>query len=81
MDYAKYTQANLHKVKVPVLIAHSKKDDFIVPENANLINTHIGSTDKALLWLTDSDHVITEGPERGMLFETIQAFIQAHRHL
>lgn len=78
MEYLDITYDNLPRVQAPALIVHSKKDDFVKPENPRIIAEHIGSTDKELLWLEQSDHVITEGPERQMLFDYIQAFIKAH---
>jgi len=76
-DYVRHTHANLPNIHAPILIAHSRLDTFILPENANFINAEIGSTHKELLWLEKSDHIITEGPERQMLFERIQVFITA----
>lgn len=80
MEYVRYTHTNLPNLKTPILIAHSKKDDFIGPENANVIKARVGSTDKDLIWLEESDHVITEGPERHLLFNRIQKFIIDHKN-
>ncbi len=77
MDYVQVTHALLPSIKTPILIAHSRRDDFIVPENANILHNRIGSASKELLWLDKSDHILTEGPERELLFDKIQAFILA----
>lgn len=77
-DYMHFTYDNLPRVKTPALVVHSKKDDFVKPENSAIVAERLGSTDKEVLWLERSDHVVTEGPERQMLFDYIQAFVKAH---
>lgn len=76
--YLEATREALPHVAAPALLVHSKNDADIKPENLKLIYDRIGSTDKEMLWLEKSGHVVTEGPERQILFDYIGAFIKSH---
>jgi len=66
----------LPRITAPLFVAHSG-DDLTVPlENGPYIAAHTQSTRVETLWLTHSGHVITEGPERHELFESLHQFIQ-----
>ena len=77
-DYLRVTRAALPRVAAPALVVHSRGDDFITAPHAEYLFPRLGSPDKEMLWLETSGHVVTEGPERGKLFDYIQAFIKAH---
>lgn len=66
------------QIQVPVLLAHSRGDDGVPPENMPYIYEHLGTPDKEMFWLEHSRHVITEEAERDQLFAKIIAFIGAH---
>lgn len=68
----------LPHITAPALLAHSRADNLIPPENLPYIYEHLGSADKELLWLERSGHVLTEEAERHQLFDRIHAFIRAH---
>ena len=72
------TAALFPRVTVPVLLAHSRSDTGVPPENMLYIHEHLGSADKEMFWLERSSHVITEEAERGQLFARINAFVRAH---
>jgi carboxylesterase len=69
-------RAALPAVKVPVLLAHSRQDTGVAPENMERIYASLGSADKQMLWVEDSGHVITREPERQRVFEAAHQFIQ-----
>ncbi len=69
-------RAALPKITLPVLLMHSHNDQYVNPENAQNIYHHLGSTDKTLLWLDQSGHVITREPEREIVFKAASDFIQ-----
>jgi carboxylesterase len=74
----KTMQKSLPNVKIPALLIHSKKDDFVIPENMDLISSKIGTPASALkkIWLENSGHVVTRDLEKDFVFESIADFIQ-----
>jgi carboxylesterase len=66
----------LPKVNVPVLLMHSKDDTYVSPENMPNIYQRLGTSDKEMLWLTGSGHVVTRDAARGQVFEAAAAFIR-----
>jgi carboxylesterase len=68
-------RAGLPKIEVPVLLVHSKVDSGVAPENMTRIYSDLGSTDKQMLWLENSGHVITREPEREQVFQAAFDFI------
>ncbi len=66
----------LPKIKVPVLLVHSRQDGGVPPDNMTTIYEHLGSKDKEMLWLDNSGHVVTREPERMRIFQAAQDFIE-----
>lgn len=67
----------LPQVRVPVLLAHSRNDGSVAPENLERIAAQLGSAQKTVLWVDDSGHVITREPERARVFTAVADFIAA----
>jgi carboxylesterase len=68
----------LPQVTAPALLAHARGDTGgggFDPESMPKIYEHLGSTDKEMLWLENSGHVITREPEQRLLFSTISVFV------
>jgi carboxylesterase len=70
-------RAALPKVKVPVLLMHSKDERYISPKNmediyASLINT----SDKTKLYITGSGHNLPRDASREQVFKSALEFIQ-----
>ncbi len=65
----------LPAVTAPVLLVHSRLDGGVPPNNMQLIYDHLGTSDKQMLWVNNSGHVITREPDRQQVFEAAQAFI------
>ena len=68
--------AALPKVHVPVLLIHSRDDDYVVKDSMTQIYEHLGSSDKQMLWVEGGGHIITEEPTRGRVFEAAAGFIE-----
>jgi carboxylesterase len=66
----------LPQVTVPVLLAHSHQDKGVLPENMQRIFDNLGTSDKHMLWVENSGHVIIREPERQLVFKAAQTFIQ-----
>jgi carboxylesterase len=71
-------RAALPKVKAPVLLMHSRQDRGVLPINAEQIFNRLPGADKSIVWVENSGHVITREPERQLVFESAEAFIQSH---
>lgn len=70
------TRGNLSKLRVPLLIIQSKRDQTVQPHNAEeLYRLTTSASKKFLHWLETSDHVITTGPEREEVYRLALAFI------
>ena len=67
----------LPRVVNPLLIVHSWLDRNIRPESAQLVYDRVGSTDKELLMLNNSGHVLTVDSEWEQVAERTYEFIQA----
>ena len=69
-------RAMLPAVKVPVLSMHSQQDHFIPAEDMSRIQARLGSADKQMFSVLDSNHIISCDAERGQVFEQAEAFVQ-----
>ncbi len=70
-------RAALPKIRVPVLLIHSKDDTYVPPENLERIYAElINASDKTKLYLTGSGHVVTRDAARHQAFEAAYQFIR-----
>ena len=75
-DLLEVMRQGLHQIQAPVLLVHSRLDAGVPPENMLRIYEHLGSTDKSMLWLEQSGHVVTRDLERVRVFEAALAFVR-----
>ncbi len=69
--------AALPQVRVPVLLVHSRDDDYILPENLERIYAGLVNTpDKSRLYVSGSGHVVTRDAARRQVFEAAAGFIR-----
>ena len=68
-------RASLPLVKVPVLLIHSRNDDYVFRGSMEHIHAALGSTDKHMLWVEGAGHVITEEPTKEAVFKAAFDFI------
>lgn len=61
-------------LKMPALIIQSWMDRTANPKSGQYIYEHLGSANKKLIWLQESGHVITRGPERELVFQAVEEF-------
>jgi carboxylesterase len=67
----------LPQLHVPVLLIHSRDDDYVLPGNMEQIFTDLVNTsDKTKLYITGSGHVITRDAARQQVFQYVLDFIQ-----
>ncbi|MFA6281573.1 MAG: alpha/beta fold hydrolase [Candidatus Omnitrophota bacterium] len=63
-QFSKIVKKEMPHIKTPILIMHAKEDDMTSIKNARYCLGHIGSSDKSLIVLEDSYHMITIDKER-----------------
>ena len=68
--------AALLKVSVPVLLIHSRDDDYVIKDSMQQIYNLLGTSDKQMLWVEGGGHVITEEPTREAVFKAAADFVQ-----
>lgn len=68
-------RGELPSIRVPALIAQGRKDSMVPPGNADLIYQWLGSTQKDLLYLDRSDHVVTMDFDKEVLFKRVSKFL------
>jgi carboxylesterase len=68
----------LPQVRCPILIMHGRQDHTVPAASSQVIYDSVGSTDKELVWLERSYHVITLDYERDQVFERTFEFIRKH---
>ena len=67
----------LSQVRVPVLLIHSRNDDYVLPENMDRIYAGlVHAPDKARLYITGSGHVVTRDAAREEVFQAVYDFIR-----
>lgn len=70
-------RAALPDVHAPVLLMHSKDDQYVLPENIELIYADlVHASDKTKLYLTGSGHVLPRDAARQQVFRSALEFIQ-----
>ena len=66
----------LHTIYAPLLIVQGRKDHTVEPRSAQYIYDMVASTEKTLLWLEKSGHLVTIDIEREQVFRKISKFLQ-----
>jgi carboxylesterase len=75
MQLINIVKSDLHKIEKPILIMQSYGDGTVHPSSANFIYKRIGSTDKSIIFLHNSGHIITCDCEKDQVFEEVHSFI------
>ncbi len=69
-------RASLSKVTCPVLLIHSSDDHYVVEGSMDAVYSSLGTQDKQKIWIEGSGHVITEEPQREVVFKAAADFIE-----
>lgn len=75
MQLINMVKLDLHKIEKPILIMQSYGDGTVHPSSANFIYKRVASTDKSIIFLHNSGHVITCDCEKEQVFEEVHNFI------
>jgi carboxylesterase len=77
MQLIQRVKPRLPSLKNPILIIQSRPDTVVDPAGAAYLYRNIGSADKTLCWLEDSNHIITLDRERLQVYETVGEFLKS----
>lgn len=77
LRFTKSVRESLGDVTCPILVLHSHSDHTAHPSNAEFIHSRVASTDKQLVWLDRSYHVLTLDYDKQEVFERTYEFIKA----
>ena len=73
----KIFRRTLKDIKMPVLIIHSKSDQTVSYRQSSVIVREISAADVQHITLDKSGHVVTEGPEKDIVYLEALKFIQS----
>lgn len=68
-------RAGLARIRAPVLLMHSAEDDFVPPDNMQLIAGQITGGNVETVLVSRSNHIITCDASRQLVFERVAEFI------
>lgn len=74
-----FTKKELAKIKLPVLIIHSKDDAITHPLSSRFIYERIGSAKKELLYLNDLNHNPLSSKRKNLIFGKIEEFVDSFK--
>jgi len=77
LRFTKSVRESLSDVTCPILLLHSHNDHTAHFSNAEFIYSRVSSTDKELVWLDRSYHVLTLDHDRQEVYERTYQFIKA----
>jgi carboxylesterase len=73
-------RAGLPRVSAPTLLMHARQDKGINLSNMSKIYAGLGSTDKEMLWIENSGHVLVRDAAREHVFQVASDFIVRVSH-
>jgi len=76
LRFTKSVRESLPDVTCPILLLHSHNDHTAHPSNAEFIHSRVSSTDKEIVWLDRSYHVLTLDHDRQQVNERTYEFIK-----
>lgn len=73
--FTKVVKKEIPSVRNPIIILHAKEDDMTSPRNARYVFEHVASTEKSLVILDDSYHMITIDKDKDRVVEEAVKFL------
>lgn len=77
LKLSKMVRNDLEKITSPVLLVHSKEDDLTSSKSANEVYKNISSTNKKLIILEDSYHMVLYDNEKEFVFKQSLEFLNS----
>jgi carboxylesterase len=81
LKLSKFVRKNIQEVTQPILIIHSQEDDLTSTKSAKLVNSKISSTDKEMIILKDSYHMVLYDNEKEFVYEKALSFLDNHSEI
>ena len=78
LKLSKLTRKNLSKIVSPILLIHSEEDDLTSVKSAKIVYNKISSSDKEMVILKDSYHMVLYDNEKDFVFNKALEFLQVH---
>ena len=75
LELINVVKAYLPEVTAPLLIVQSKAEKTVNPDSANYIYKNTSSTNKGIVWLEESGHMVILDSERHKVFQLILHFL------
>jgi len=75
LSFMRHLDEDLPEVEAPLLLMHSRADTQVSPRNMPYIYERVSSTDKEMVWLENSGHVITEDLDKEEVFRRAWEFV------
>lgn len=66
---------DIKNVSIPTFIAHGLNDSIVPPKSSKQIFQQIGSSEKQIMWIDNSNHLICLCDDNGILFEKMVDFL------
>lgn len=76
LRFVRRVRSELPAVRCPILVLHGRNDHVAHPGIATMVMDRVGSTDKELVWLERSYHVITKDYDRQEVLDRTLEFIK-----
>lgn len=76
LAFLRHLNEDLPEIEAPLLLMHSRADTQVPPRNMPYIYERVGSTDKEIVWLENSGHVVTEDLDKDEVFRRAWEFVQ-----
>lgn len=74
----KVVKKEMSRVKTPIVIIHAKEDDMTSPRNARYVFDRIGSSDKSLVILENSYHMVTIDKDKDRVIQELAGFFNKY---
>jgi carboxylesterase len=78
-DFLTQLRPLLPQIQAPALLIYSEKDRTVKPSEAQDLYAHLGSTQKKLVWLKNSSHILTRDYDKQIVFNEVLACAQRVR--
>ncbi len=75
LELIEMVKQELPQIQTPTLVIQSRLDSVVDPSGAQFVIDHMGSTQKVLHWLEQSDHILTMDYDREQVFSFTREFL------
>ena len=76
LKLSSYVRKNLKEFNTPILLIHSKEDDLTSTKSAKIVYNNISSSDKEMIILDNSYHMVLYDNDKQFVFDKALGFIQ-----